>query len=134
MEERAVAVRDFGEPGDRLQRADLVVRVHDRDEGCLVGDDGLEIGRLDAAAGSDRQQRGGPPVPGQRLQRVEDRFVLDRGRNEMASAAGQRCLRHAADGDVVSSVPLPVKITSLGRAPRSSATADRASSRAAFAA
>ena len=32
------------------------------------------------------------------------------------------------------SVPLPVKMTSLGRAPRSSATAERASSRAALAA
>ena len=55
VHQRAVLVRDRGELGDRLNRADLVVRVHHRDERRVVG-------RSPRAADRARRRRSDRPA------------------------------------------------------------------------
>ena len=85
VEEGAVLVRDRREVGDRLDRADLVVGVHHRDDGGLARDRRGQRRRGDDAGGVDRQQRGGPPAAGECLDRVQHRLVLDAGRDDVAA-------------------------------------------------
>ena len=56
---------------------------------------------LDDAGDADRQQRRGPAALRQRLQRIEDRLVLDGGSDEVAAAVRRRRLCHPADRQVV---------------------------------
>ena len=87
--------------GDRLDRADLVVGVHDRDEGRVVGEQLPDaIGRDDARL-IDRDERRPPAAPGERLQRVQHGLVLDRAREQMTTAGRLERLGGAADGEVV---------------------------------
>ena len=83
VEERPMPVGDRGQLGYWLNCADLVVRVHDRDQGGVVCDRRLEGRRVNDARAVNGEQRGRPPAPGERLERVEDRLVLDGGGNEM---------------------------------------------------
>ena len=89
------------ELGDRLDRADLVVRVHDRDEGGVVGDELAQpIGRHDAGL-IDREERRAPAAARQRLQRVQHGLVFDRARDEMTAAGRLERVGGAADREVV---------------------------------
>ena len=101
VEQGAVPVRDVGQLRDRLHRADLVVGVHHGDERRVAGDGRLQSRRLDDAGRPGRQQRRRPAPPGQRLQRVENRFVLDRGGDEVTASVRRRRLGDAADRQVV---------------------------------
>ena len=68
-----------------LNRADLVVGVHHRDERG-VGVDRLAqpVGRDDAGV-IDREQRRAPAAAGERAQRVEHRLVFDRAGDEVTA-------------------------------------------------
>ena len=77
MTERPALVSDLGQLGDRLNGTDLIVGVHDRDEGRLIPDRLSEALRVDDPAGIDVDDRRAPPLPLERPERVEDRLVLD---------------------------------------------------------
>ena len=76
-----------GDLGDRLDRADLVVGEHDRDQDRPVGERGLELVGIDPAVAVDRQLDDLEPELLEVAQRVTDRVVLDR-RGDDAVAAG----------------------------------------------
>jgi hypothetical protein len=88
VKDRAVLVRDGGEIGDRLNRADFVVRVHHGHDRRLGRDGGRKRAGRDDAAGVDREERRGPAAACQRLDRIEDGLVLDRARDDMAAVPG----------------------------------------------
>jgi hypothetical protein len=90
-----------GQPADlaqRLQRADLAVGRHDRDE-RRVGPQGAADGiGIDHTFAVHRQPRHAPALLLEVTARIADRDVLDGGGQHVA-AGGPR--RHAADGQVV---------------------------------
>jgi hypothetical protein len=105
VEQGAPVVSDARELGDRLNGADLVVRMHHRDECRVVGQCGAKrVGREDAAF-VDRQERGLPPSPCKRLERVEHGLVLDGAGDHMAAAGGLQGLGYASNSQVVSLGP-----------------------------
>ena len=91
------------------------------------------LGRDDAGR-VDRQQRGRPAAAGQRLERVQHRFVLDGAGNQVASPGRLERLGGAADREVVGlgAAAREDDFRRLG-ADQSAATAVRASSRIALA-
>ena len=102
VEERSPGVRDAREFGDRLNGSDLVVRVHDRYDGGIVGDRRVERLRFDDAGFVDREQRDLPAAAGERLQGDQDGLVLDRRRDQMPSAGRLDGLGGAANCKIVS--------------------------------
>ena len=83
VEEDAPLVAEPADRGDRVERADLVVGGHDRDQHRPVGQGRRDrLGRDQArrVAGDDRQV---PPFARQPLQRVEHGLVLGRGGDEV---------------------------------------------------
>ena len=101
VEERAAGVRQPREIGQGLHGSDLVVGVHHRHERRLVGQRRLEGFRLDDAARVDREQGGGPAAPRQRLERGEDRFVLDRAGDQMPASGDLERFGDAPDRKIV---------------------------------
>ena len=75
-----------GDLGDRLDRPDLVVREHDRDEDRLVGDRGLELVGIDPAVAVDRQLDDLEAELLEVAQRVADGVVLDRRGHDPVAA------------------------------------------------
>ena len=101
MEEHALAAADDGRDfGDRLERADLVVAEHDRDEDRPVVDRGLELGRVNPAVPIDRQLDDLEPELLEVAERVADRVMLDRGGDDPRSARLARP-RRSLDREVV---------------------------------
>ena len=133
MNERAMLVSDRGQLGHRLNRADLVVGVHNRNEGGLVRNDGAQSLGIDDARLVDGEQGRPPPAPRECLQRVEHGFVLDRAGNQMLRPVGSSASATPRIAKLSDSVPPLVYTTSEGSALIRAATAARASSRAAFA-
>ena len=101
VERDAAVAADRADRGERLQRADLVVRVHDRDERGAVVDRRRDGGRSDATVWRDLDH--GQPhvcVLGKVARGVEDRVMLDRRRHEAIALAATR-LQRAAQREVV---------------------------------
>ena len=70
---------------ERLNRADLVVGEHDRDEDRLVSDRALDVRRVDATVATDRQVRHAEAVLLEALARVENRLVLRDGGDDVVA-------------------------------------------------
>ena len=81
-----------------LERPDLAVRGHDRDEGGVVAQRPRHRLRVHAAVGIHTDVRDVPAALLEVPARVEDRDVLDRGGHEVAAPGA---LGHAADREVV---------------------------------
>ena len=102
MKERAVRVRDAGQFVDRLHRADLVVRVHhrhDRGHRCRSRPRAPRASRRRRVV--DGQKCAVISHDGREAARVEDRFVLDRGRHEMPDACAPPRPRRRREREVV---------------------------------
>ena len=101
VKQRPVSMGDGGELGDRLDRADLVVGVHHRHEGRVVGH-GLAqpVGRHDPAR-VERQEGRFPSALRQRLEGVEHGLVLDARRDEVPAAGNFERFGGAANGEIV---------------------------------
>ena len=112
------------ELGDRLDRACLVVRVHDRDEGRPRRP---SASRSASGVTMPARVRGhdvtAPAAPGERPGRVEHGLVLDRRSPGCGAASRPRWPRpRRACARLSVSVPPPVNTTSAGSAPMSAAT------------
>ena len=101
--DRAAVVRDRRQLGDRLDRPDLVVGVHDRDERGVGPGVAVPQGvGIDDAAPSDRQERRGcQPRFASALTVLQDGLVLDRGRDQMSAAGRLERFGGAAQREVV---------------------------------
>ena len=95
-------VRDRGELGHRLDRADLVVRMHHRDERGLGGDRFAQPIGCDDAGVIDREQGGAPSAARERAERIEDSLVLDGAGDEMTASGGLERVGRAANREVIS--------------------------------
>jgi hypothetical protein len=100
VDRHAPGVRGAGGGCDRLHDAGLVVRVHDRDEHGVGPDRGFDGTRVDHAVRVDGNARHAPAARLERTARLFDGRMLDRRRDQMPSAIGQR-LRHARDRGIV---------------------------------
>ena len=100
VEDDPASTTDGADLGDRLDGADLVVGVHDRDQGGVLVNGRLDVGRVDAAISVDRQV--GHPEAGalHDCAGVEDRLVLHAAGDDMASL-GARGPGGTLDGKVV---------------------------------
>ena len=85
---RVLRLDDARGLGDRLDRADLVVHVHDADEGGLVRDRRLQLREVDEALAVDAEVGDAEALLLEPLGRVEDGVVLDGGRDDVVAAAG----------------------------------------------
>ena len=100
-------VRDGRQFRDRLNRANLVVRVHDRHEDGVIRLAGGWFEGLPQTVGRDnpclvyRQERGAPPPSNKRPERVQDGFVLDSGRDEMTSPGWFQRFGHPPNRKIV---------------------------------
>ncbi len=84
VEEDASVVAEPADLADRVERADLVVRGHDRDEDRAVGQRGLDRLGRDQAGRVGRQDGHIPAVlAGEPFQGVEHGLVLDRRRDDV---------------------------------------------------
>ena len=91
VERDAAVAADRADLGERLQCADLIVRVHDRDERGAVVDRRRDRRWRDATVWRDIDH--GQPhvcVLGEVARRVEDRVMLDRRRHEAIALAATR--------------------------------------------
>ena len=87
VEDDALARPDpGGDLGDRLDRADLVVGEHDRDQDRLVVERRLELVGIDPAVAVDRQLDDLEAELLEVAQRVADRVVLDRRGHDPVAA------------------------------------------------
>ena len=86
QEQRADLVRPFGQPAGRLDRADLVVDLHHRDQPGALGDRHLGI---DQAIGTDRQLL---QVCSGRDGRIDHRRMLDRADRDWSARDRADCL------------------------------------------
>ena len=84
MDQGASLTGDLRQLGNRLHGTDLVVRVHDGHERGVVPDGRTQGVRRDDTLVTHGQQGGLGASLGQRLEGVEDGFVLDRARNEVS--------------------------------------------------
>jgi cytoskeletal protein CcmA (bactofilin family) len=101
MKQGAARACDVGERAHGLNRADLVVRMHDRHERRVGAHRGPQRVGLDDARGADGEQRGRPAAPFERLERREDGFVFDRRGDQMAASGHVHHVGRAAHGHVV---------------------------------
>ena len=101
VEQRPVAAGDGGQVGHRLDRAYLVIGVHDRYEGRAIGNQPTQGVGIGDAAAAHRQDAQLEPPPGQRLGGLQHGFVLDRGDNQVPPARRLEGLGGAAQGGVV---------------------------------
>ncbi len=92
-------VGDPDDLGDRLNGADLVVGVHDRDEPRLRGQGRAEMVEADRAEGVDGQIGDLDASLLQGLGRLDDGRVLDRGGDEFVPLRGR--VEGPEDGEVV---------------------------------
>jgi hypothetical protein len=107
--------------------------VHYRNDGRFLRDGISDALRRHDARLIDRQQGGFPATTREGFQRVQHGLVLDGAGDQMTSAGGLERLGGAADREVVGFGPPLVKTISDGSPWMRAATADRASSMAAFA-
>ena len=105
MEQGAALPGNRGQLRDGLHGADLVVGVHDRHKGGVVGHRRPQGVRRHDAGLVDGQEGRLPPPPGQGFEGVEDCLVLDCAGDEVLSAGRIERLRNAADGEIVALSP-----------------------------
>ena len=84
---RALLADDLADRRHGLERADLVVRELDRDDGRPLVDRGSDVIRIDAPVPVDRQLDDLEAELLELLQRVEDGVMLDRARHDPVAAA-----------------------------------------------
>jgi hypothetical protein len=84
-----------------LNRPDLVVRVHHRDDRRRVRHQLAQPQRRHDAGLIHRQQRRLPAATRERLEGIQHRFVFDRARDQLPPAARLERVRCAADREVV---------------------------------
>ena len=94
VEERTAFPGERGQLRHRLNGADLVVGVHDRHEGGVVGQIAARSASGSTTPGLiDRQERDPPAAPGERLQGVQHRLVLDGAGNQVPACPSVRAPR-----------------------------------------
>jgi hypothetical protein len=101
MEHRAMLARDRGQFRDGLDRPDLVVGMHDRDQRRVVPDRLAQRGRLDDAALGGVQPRDLPAASLERLRGVQHRFVLEARGDETPAGSGVERVGGATERQVV---------------------------------
>ena len=101
MEERSTGVGERRDLGDWLNRAYLVIGVHDRYKGSAVGEGVGDTVRGHHAGLVDRHQGGLPPPAGQGLQGVQNGLVLDGAGHQVLSAGRLEDLGGPSKGQVV---------------------------------
>ncbi len=101
MKQRATRMRERRELRDRLHGADFVVRVHHRDDGRAVGQRRRQRIGADNPGRVDRKQGSRPASPGEGLEGIEHRLVLDGGGDEVLAARWLQCLGHPPQGEVI---------------------------------
>ena len=116
---------------DRLDRADLVVGVHDGDQDRLVRDRLFEFRRVDEAVLVDREIGDGEAFLLQVLAGMEDRMVLDLRSDDMVALLPVR-KGHSLDRPVVGLASPGGEIDLIRSAPSAFATCARAVSIAFF--
>ena len=84
---RALLAHDLSDLGDRLDRADLVVRQLDRDDGRPLRDCCGDVIGIDAPVAVDRQLHDLEPELLEVLERVQDGVMLHRARHDPMAAA-----------------------------------------------
>ena len=101
VEQHATVAADlFGDLGDRLDRAHLVVGEHDRDQDRAVGDRRVQLVRVNPPVAIHRQLDDLEPELLEIAQRMPDGVVLDRrGHDPMTTALARPC--RALEGEVV---------------------------------
>src|SRR5205823_1317066 len=85
VEDDPLLFRELPDRGDVLDRADLVVREHDRDEDRLVRDRLLHVVHVHEAVRLHRDGRHLAPLPLEPLAGVEPRALLDRRRDDVVT-------------------------------------------------
>ena len=83
MEKNAVVARDPGARLDRLNRADLVIRVHDADEHRVGADGATHVVGVDESGAVDRKIRDAGALPLEEAARREDRRMLNTRRDDV---------------------------------------------------
>ena len=107
-----------GNRRDRLDRADLVVGVHHRDERGVVGE--RRRARRSGETIPERStgdERDAPAALGERLHGVQHRLVLDAAGDQVAAAGGSSASAAPRMATLSLSVPPPVKTISAASAP-----------------
>ena len=74
--------------GQRLQRADLVVGVHHRNQHRVWPQGPLELGQVQPAVAADRYPRDAEPEAGQSIEGRLGSRVFDRGGDDVCTALG----------------------------------------------
>ena len=88
MDEHAAVAAEPGDLGHRLQRTDLVVGEHDRDQDRVLGEDGLHLGRINPTMSIDADDGESDEALHLHGQGdLEDRRMFDGGDHHVAAAA-----------------------------------------------
>src|SRR5438876_981664 len=85
MEDDPLFLRELADRGDVLDRADLIVREHDRDEDRLVRDRLLHVVDVHEAVRLHRDVRHRESLPLEPLAGIEPRPLLDRRRHDVVA-------------------------------------------------
>ena len=86
MEQNTALPGNGTDLGQRLDRADFIVGVHDADQNRFTGNSLAHGFRIDSAAAVNRQNSHGKPLPLQPLQRIEHGRMFNGGGNNMSTA------------------------------------------------
>ena len=133
VHEDAVLPADGGDLPNRLERADLVVRVHHGDESRARHDRSANGVRIDAAKAIDRQNCDLCAEPAKEFERLKRGGMLDGGGDEVLPGTPPPAKATPLIARLLASLPPPVKTISSGDAPINAATCARAFSTAAWA-
>jgi hypothetical protein len=93
-------VGDPREFGYRLDGADLIVAVHDRDEHRVVAQGSGEVVRMDGAVRTRHELGDLKAMLAEEMRRLQDRVVFERRDDDVAGVAATRC-RDADDRRVI---------------------------------
>ena len=97
---RSQLVHQFRDLRDRLDRSDLVINIHDRDQDRIRPQRLPQSLQIDDAAAVDRDSRHFVPFLLKGLHRLRDRVMLERRRHDVTSLVPQRAHRGADRGVV----------------------------------
>ena len=112
----ASLARDRDQLADRLDGADLVVRVHDADQDRVGPERPAQVGGIDQPGAIDGEPRHFEAGLLERVRRTQHRIVLDRGRNHVPSLVGIP-LRDPLEREVVALRSARCEDDFLGRHP-----------------
>ncbi len=100
VEDDALLVAELADLGDRLNHADLVVRIHDRDQDRLVVDGALQVFEIDQPIRLHRQIGHAVALLLQPLAGIEHSLVLGHLGDDVVAALAVH-LRDALDREIV---------------------------------